>query len=103
MRAAIETRPVKTGLGHQRGWTVFVATVVLVTTAIASALLAATGAGAADNPIKLGAATGGGVSVGHSGWSWGDPQPQGNRLNGIDFAGSRGYAAGDFGTLLRTD
>ncbi len=43
------------------------------------------------------------VSVGHSGWFWGDPQPQGETLNGIDFAGSRGYAAGDFGTLLRTD
>jgi len=43
------------------------------------------------------------VSVGHSGWFWGDPQPQGNTLNGIDFGGSRGYAAGDFGTLLRTD
>jgi photosystem II stability/assembly factor-like uncharacterized protein len=44
-----------------------------------------------------------GVSVGHSGWFWGNPQPQGNTLNGIDFAGSRGYAAGNFGTLLRTD
>jgi photosystem II stability/assembly factor-like uncharacterized protein len=43
------------------------------------------------------------VSVGHSGWFWGNPQPQGESLNGIDFAGSRGYAAGDFGTLLRTD
>ena len=43
------------------------------------------------------------VSIGHSGWFWGDPQPQGNTLNGIDFAGSRGYAAGDFGTLLRTN
>ena len=43
------------------------------------------------------------VSVGHSGWFWGDPQPQGNTLRGIDFGGSRGYAAGDFGTLLRTD
>ena len=43
------------------------------------------------------------VSVGHSGWSWGDPQPQGNTLNGIGFSGARGYAAGDFGTLLRSD
>jgi photosystem II stability/assembly factor-like uncharacterized protein len=50
-----------------------------------------------------GVLAGGGVSVGHSGWRWGDPQPQGNTLNGIDFAGSRGYAAGQFGTLLRTD
>ena len=50
-----------------------------------------------------GAERSGGVSVGHSGWLWGTPQPQGNALHGIDFAGSRGYAAGDFGTLLRTD
>jgi photosystem II stability/assembly factor-like uncharacterized protein len=43
------------------------------------------------------------VSTGHSGWFWGNPQPQGNTLSGLDFAGSRGYAAGTFGTLLRTD
>lgn len=43
------------------------------------------------------------VSVGQSGWFWGSPQPQGNDLRAIDFAGSRGYAAGEFGTLLRTD
>ncbi|MEA2458146.1 MAG: hypothetical protein QOC95_1118, partial [Thermoleophilaceae bacterium] len=43
------------------------------------------------------------VTVGHSGWNWGNPQPQGNTLRAVDFAGSRGYAAGDFGTLLRTD
>jgi photosystem II stability/assembly factor-like uncharacterized protein len=43
------------------------------------------------------------VSVGHSGWTWGSPQPQGNDLNGIDFAGGRGYASGALGTLLRTD
>jgi photosystem II stability/assembly factor-like uncharacterized protein len=101
MRAVTESGPVKTGLGHRTG-TALVATVVLVTTAIASALLAAGGATAADNPGTLGASSSG-VSVGHSGWFWGDPQPQGNALHGIDFAGSRGYAAGDFGTLLRTD
>jgi len=43
------------------------------------------------------------VSVGHSGWFWGNPQPQGNTIRGIAFAGSRGYAAGDFGTLLSTE
>ncbi len=43
------------------------------------------------------------VSAGHSGWTWGNPQPQGNSLSGLDFAGTRGYAAGEFGTLLRTD
>ncbi len=53
----------------------------------------------ATAPVAQGAS----VSIGHSGWSWGDPQPQGNTLNSIEFAGGRGYAAGDFGTLLRTD
>ena len=43
------------------------------------------------------------VGVGHSGWSWGNPQPQGNTLNAVDFSGGTGYAAGNFGTLLRTD
>ena len=43
------------------------------------------------------------VTVGHSGWNWGNPQPQGNTLRAIEFAGTRGYAGGDFGTLLRTD
>jgi photosystem II stability/assembly factor-like uncharacterized protein len=43
------------------------------------------------------------VSVGHSGWNWGNPQPQGHTLHTVEFAGARGYAAGDFGTLLRTD
>ena len=43
------------------------------------------------------------ASVGHSGWFWGNPLPQGNALSGIDFAGARGYAAGAFGTVLRTD
>jgi photosystem II stability/assembly factor-like uncharacterized protein len=43
------------------------------------------------------------VSVGHSGWTWGNPLPQGNTLTAVEFAGGRGYAAGDFGTLLRTD
>jgi photosystem II stability/assembly factor-like uncharacterized protein len=43
------------------------------------------------------------VSVGHSGWTWGDPAPQGENLNDVVFAGSRGYAVGDFGTVLRSD
>ncbi len=53
--------------------------------------LSATSAGAAD------------VTTGHSGWNWGTPQPQGNTLRAVEFAGARGYAAGDFGTLLHTD
>ena len=43
------------------------------------------------------------VSVPHSGWFWGNPRPQGKLLASVEFAGSRGYAAGDFGTVLRTD
>jgi len=43
------------------------------------------------------------VNVAQSGWSWGSPTPQGNTLNSIDFVQGRGYAAGDAGTVLRTD
>jgi photosystem II stability/assembly factor-like uncharacterized protein len=43
------------------------------------------------------------VFVGHSGWFWGNPAPQGNTLRAIAFVGERGYAVGDFGTVLRTD
>src|SRR5213078_4613292 len=43
------------------------------------------------------------VTVGHSGWNWGNPQPQGNTLRAVEFEGPLGFAAGDFGTLLRTD
>jgi photosystem II stability/assembly factor-like uncharacterized protein len=43
------------------------------------------------------------VGVGQSGWNWGNPQPQGNTLHALAFAGNRGYAVGDFGTVLRTD
>ncbi|HEX8054664.1 MAG TPA: hypothetical protein VF517_16880 [Thermoleophilaceae bacterium] len=43
------------------------------------------------------------VLTSQSGWSWGNPRPQGNELKAVDFAGGRGYAAGDFGTVLRTD
>ena len=38
-----------------------------------------------------------------SGWSWGDPLPQGSTIRVLTFTSSRGYAAGDFGTVLRTD
>src|SRR3954453_13219505 len=58
---------------------------------IAAAIFGAPAAYAANN-----------VTVGHSSWFWGNPQPQGNTLNAIDFAGGTGYAAGDFGTLLKT-
>ena len=56
---------------------------------LAAGLLAAAPSGAA-------------VSVGHSGWRWGNPLPQGNTIRVLDFNGGTGYAAGDFGTLLKT-
>ena len=43
------------------------------------------------------------VSVGHSGWYWGNPVPQGNTLLAVELFGARGYAVGGFGTVLRTD
>jgi photosystem II stability/assembly factor-like uncharacterized protein len=43
------------------------------------------------------------VGVGHSGWFSGSPLPQGNDLHAVEMVGSRGYAAGGFGTVLRTD
>ncbi|MEA2467699.1 MAG: hypothetical protein QOJ57_1825 [Thermoleophilaceae bacterium] len=58
---------------------------------VALALFSASAAQAAD------------LTVGHSGWNWGNPQPQGNTLRAVEFAGARGFAAGEFGTLLRTD
>ncbi len=42
------------------------------------------------------------VQVGSSGWLWGNPLPQGNTLRAMAFAGTTGYAVGDFGTLLKT-
>ena len=43
------------------------------------------------------------VLTSQSGWAWGNPRPQGNELRAIDFAGGRGYAVGEFGTIVRTD
>ncbi len=43
------------------------------------------------------------VSVGRSGWLWGDPVPQGETLENVAFQGSRGYADGEGGTVLRSD
>src|SRR3954469_5089731 len=43
------------------------------------------------------------VRVAHAGWTWGSPLPQGDTLSAIDFQGQRGYAVGEFGTMLRTD
>jgi photosystem II stability/assembly factor-like uncharacterized protein len=53
--------------------------------------------------LVLAAPAAGGLSVGHSGWEWSNPLPQGNTLRALDFEGQTGFAAGDFGTLLRSD
>lgn len=55
--------------------------------------------------VTLGAAGAAGISVqvARSGWSWGNPTPQGNSLAAVDFLGERGYAVGAAGTALRTD
>jgi photosystem II stability/assembly factor-like uncharacterized protein len=43
------------------------------------------------------------VGVAHAGWTWGNPLPQGDSLSALAFQGSRGYAVGEFGTMLRTN
>lgn len=59
---------------------------------------------AAGAAVVMGAApaTAAVVPTGHSGWSWSNPSPQGERISDIAFTGSTGYAVGDFGTLLRS-
>ena len=48
-------------------------------------------------------ASGAAVGVGHSGWFWGNPLPQGHSLYALGGAGPALYAAGEFGTVLRSD
>jgi photosystem II stability/assembly factor-like uncharacterized protein len=43
------------------------------------------------------------VSVGHSGWYWGSPTPQGQFLLSVAFDGTTGYAVGWLGTVLRSE
>src|SRR4051794_20793752 len=43
------------------------------------------------------------VQVAHAGWTWGNPLPQGDSLSSLALQGNRGYAVGEFGTMLRTD
>jgi photosystem II stability/assembly factor-like uncharacterized protein len=59
--------------------------------AVGALLIAAPTAGAAP------------ITVGHSGWDWGNPLPQGNALRAVDFLGPIGYAVGDYGTVLASD
>jgi photosystem II stability/assembly factor-like uncharacterized protein len=42
------------------------------------------------------------VNVSDSGWSWGNPTPQGRTLKAIAFSGGVGYAVGNGGTVLST-
>jgi photosystem II stability/assembly factor-like uncharacterized protein len=58
---------------------------------------------AAGLAIAWPAAASAGVSVGHSGWEWSNPLPQGNSVRALDFEGDRGYATGSFGTALASD
>jgi photosystem II stability/assembly factor-like uncharacterized protein len=67
-----------------------------VKTALGAALAAAVLAALPAAPASAN------VQVGASGWQWGNPLPQGNTVRAMSFAGSAGYAAGDFGTLLKT-
>ncbi|HEV2814529.1 MAG TPA: hypothetical protein VGW10_14835 [Solirubrobacteraceae bacterium] len=64
-----------------------------------SALLA--GAGLAV--LASGSTAPAAVQNSQSGWSWGNPQPQGNTIRAMDFAPGRTYAVGDAGTGLRSD
>src|SRR3954466_15385354 len=43
------------------------------------------------------------VTTPKSGWSWGDPLPQGSAIRALDFASSRGHAAGGGCGLRRSD
>lgn len=45
----------------------------------------------------------GAVTAGNTGWRWSNPLPQGSDLKTLETVGSRGYAGGASGTLLRTD
>jgi photosystem II stability/assembly factor-like uncharacterized protein len=53
--------------------------------------------------MLLAAPAGAAVSTNQSGWLWGSPEPQGNTLTAVEFSAGTGYAAGHWGTLLRTE
>jgi photosystem II stability/assembly factor-like uncharacterized protein len=55
---------------------------------------------AAFPALAIASSATGAVSTGHSAWEWGNPLPQGNDILAVEFSGNRGYAAGNFGTLL---
>ena len=66
-------------------------------------MMAAAIAACAVAGVTAASALAGPVSVGLSGWFWGDPVPQGETLNRVVFQGARGYADGEDGTVLRSD
>jgi photosystem II stability/assembly factor-like uncharacterized protein len=53
--------------------------------------------------LLLAAPAGAAVFTNQSGWLWGSPEPQGQALEALELQGNTGYAAGQFGTLLRTN
>jgi photosystem II stability/assembly factor-like uncharacterized protein len=52
--------------------------------------------------VGAGSASAAQVSVGHSGWLWGSPTPQGQPLAAVVFDGATGYAVGRFGTAVKS-
>ena len=52
--------------------------------------------------IALAGVSAAAVNVSDSGWSWGNPTPQGRTLQAIAFSGGVGYAVGSGGTVLST-
>ena len=63
-------------------------------------VISAIAAAAVLSALAIAGSATGAVSTGHSAWEWGNPLPQGNDILAVEFAGNRGYAAGNFGTLL---
>ncbi len=53
--------------------------------------------------LLIAAPAGAALSTNHSGWLWGAPEPQGNNLFALELQDATGYAAGEFGTLVRTN
>ena len=72
----------------------------LLPLAAASAALMFCSGASAQTPIAAGPPP---VSVGHSGWYWGSPTPQGQNLAAVAFQGTTGYAVGALGTVLRSE
>jgi photosystem II stability/assembly factor-like uncharacterized protein len=70
--------------------------------AVAKSHTAAVAFGVMLTLLALAGVSSAAVNVSDSGWSWGNPTPQGRTLNAIAFAGGVGYAVGNGGTVLST-